>query len=124
MKEKLSKTEIENAQMEFDNIKFQEGIKIISSQLESKEDELISLKSHSCSRANTKDSTGSNTPDRFEFIDKNVFKTRDGITLVEDNISNNSFNTSDWMNLSIPVENSDNNIQTDGKFRSVNLDWR
>lgn len=37
-------------------------------------------------------------------VDKNMplFKQRDSIVTLDDNISNNSFNTNDWMNLNIP----------------------
>ncbi|KAG5900415.1 hypothetical protein JTB14_029302 [Gonioctena quinquepunctata] len=68
-----------------------------------------------------KESIDSDSPERFEFVDKNIYlvKKRDSIITLEDNVSNNSFNTSDWTNLSLPVENKDSNVQNDSKRRSL-----
>lgn len=57
---------------------------------------------------NSKDSLGSESPsERFEIIDKNmtVFKKRDSIITLEDNISNSSLNVNDWTNLTMAHDN-------------------
>ncbi|XP_074035176.1 RAB11-binding protein RELCH homolog isoform X3 [Leptinotarsa decemlineata] len=74
-----------------------------------------------------KESTdSSDPPERFEFIDKNVYleKKRDSIVTLEDNVSNNSFDTSDWTNLSLPIEIKESNSQTENKCRSLDRDLR
>lgn len=47
--------------------------------------------------------TGSNSPECFEIIDKNSIsaKKRDSIITLEDNISNNSFNTNEWTSIGV-----------------------
>lgn len=59
-----------------------------------------------------KDSIGSDSPERFEIVDKNMplFKQRGSIVTLDDNISNNSFNTNDWMNLNIPQDHQGDHI--------------
>lgn len=47
--------------------------------------------------------TGSNSPECFEIIDRNSIsaKKRDSIITLEDNISNNSFNTNEWTSIGV-----------------------
>lgn len=60
--------------------------------------------------ASSKNSTtGSNSPECFEIIDQNsvIIKKRDSIiTYSEDNISNNSFNASEWTNISVNIRDT------------------
>lgn len=67
-----------------------------------------------------KDSVGSDSPERFEIVDKNMslFKQRDSIVTLDDNISNNSFNTSDWMNLNIPQDTQMDHISRKVDFEN------
>lgn len=47
--------------------------------------------------------TGSNSPECFEIIDRHSInvKKRDSIITLEDNISNNSFNTNEWTSIGV-----------------------
>lgn len=54
--------------------------------------------------ASSKNSTtGSNSPECFEIIDRSSVsaKKRDSIITLEDNISNNSFNTNEWTSIGV-----------------------
>lgn len=79
-----------------------------------KENELLSsqINMQSEDKPSNKNSLGSDSPERFEIIDKNmtIFHKKEGS--VDDNLSNNSFNTSDWLNLSMPVEESQKPVKT------------
>lgn len=52
--------------------------------------------------------TGSNSPECFEIIDKSSLsvKKRDSIITLEDNISNNSFNTNEWTSIGVNANES------------------
>lgn len=46
--------------------------------------------------------SGSDSPECFEIIDRStILKKRDSIITLEDNISNNSFNPSEWTNVTV-----------------------
>lgn len=67
-----------------------------------------------------KDSLGSDSPERFEIVDKNmpIFKQRDSIVTLDDNISNNSFNTNEWMNLNIPQDSQMDHVSRKMDFEN------
>lgn len=57
----------------------------------------------------SKNSTiGSNSPEHFEIIDKSniLSKTEEGIVSLDDNISSNSFNETDWNDVTINTNES------------------
>lgn len=57
----------------------------------------------------SKNSTiGSNSPEHFEIIDKSTLlnKTEEGIVSLDDNISSNSFNETDWNDVTINLNES------------------
>ncbi|CAH2002758.1 unnamed protein product [Acanthoscelides obtectus] len=106
LKAKLHKLEHDNTELNNNNLKLQEDIKLVSNQLADISQSTIK----SCMN----ESVGSESPERFEFIEKNmpIFRNKDSI---EDNISNSSINTSEWMNVCSPTENSDSG-KTDRKI--------
>lgn len=113
-KEKTYNSELENSKLSYNNLKLQEELKQLSSQLiASNQSATESQIPVSEDNGHNKDSAGSESPERFEIIDKNmsIFK--------EDNISNSSFNASDWMNLSIPVDNRDCDTSGECKLRDI-----
>ncbi|KAH1011537.1 hypothetical protein HUJ04_000886 [Dendroctonus ponderosae] len=73
-----------------------------------------------------KTSECSDSPERFEIIDKNMslFKKKD----IEDTISNNSFNTSDWAKISLPDQecgkesNSQKMCENERLFKDLSLE--
>lgn len=58
--------------------------------------------------------TGSNSPECFEIIDKNSIsvKKRDSIITLEDNISNNSFNTNEWTSIGVNTNENFDKVST------------
>lgn len=113
-KDKTYNLELENSKLNYSNLKLQEELKQLSSQLIAS-NEITTESQVAAERGNNKNSAGSESPERFEIIDKNmsIFK--------EDNISNSSFNASDWMNLSIPVDNRDCDTSGECKLRDIEL---
>lgn len=75
--------------------------------------------------ASSKNSTtGSNSPECFEIIDRNsiVTKKRDSIVTLEDNSSNNSFNPNDWTNINVNTQDVYDKVsQSSPKERSPAL---
>lgn len=119
LKEKIYNLELENSKLNYNSLKLQEELQQLSSQLiTSNENTTESQRPISEESGHNKDSAGSESPERFEIIDKNmsIFK--------EDNISNSSFNASDWMNLSIPVDNRDCDSSGECKLRDIELNTR
>ncbi|VEN57159.1 unnamed protein product [Callosobruchus maculatus] len=115
LKAKLHKVEHENTELNYSNLKLQEDIKLVSNQLADV--------SQSTFKGGLNESVGSESPERFEFIEKNMaaFRARENI---EDSISNSSFNTSDWMNICMPVDNSDSgktDVKMGSKLKSLEL---
>nr|CAH7731165.1 unnamed protein product [Callosobruchus chinensis] len=115
LKAKLYKVEHENTELNYSNLKLQEDIKQVSNQLADV--------SQSTFKGGHNESVGSESPERFEFIEKNMaaFRARDNI---EDSISNSSFNTNDWMNICIPVDNNESgktDVKIGSKLKSLEL---
>lgn len=103
LKKKIHDLENENSELRYSNTKLEEEVKQLSSQFEVTNTEDSSTNPKFNIKIE-KDSIGSNSPERFEMVDKNMslFKQRDSIVTLDDNISNNSFNTNEWINLNIP----------------------
>nr|CAI5819958.1 unnamed protein product [Callosobruchus analis] len=115
LKAKLHKAEHENTELNYSNLKLQEDIKQVSNQLADV--------SQSTFKGGLNESVGSESPERFEFIEKNMtaFRAKENI---EDNISNSSFNTSDWTNICIPADNNDSGkteVKMGSKLKSLEL---
>lgn len=95
--------ELTDIKTEYDNLSKQS--EIIASQKEEKafliEDAIKDLPKNIASSKNS--TTGSNSPECFEIIDRNSVgvKKRDSVITLEDNISNNSFNTNEWTSISV-----------------------
>ncbi|KAJ8919648.1 hypothetical protein NQ315_006175 [Exocentrus adspersus] len=115
VKEKAYSLELENSKLNYSNLKLQEELKQFSSQLLSSGDNETLSQVPNVEDGGAKGTAGSESPERFEIIDKNmpVFK--------EDNISNSSFNASDWMNLSIPVDSRDCDSNEESKPTDVGV---
>lgn len=98
----MTELENENSELRLSNSKLEGEVKQLSSQLTVTQSEESSINPKYNIKIE-KSSTGSDSPERFEMVDKNMplFKQRDSIVTLDDNISNNSFNTSEWMNLNI-----------------------
>lgn len=112
--------ETENSELRFSINKLEEEIKHLSSQLTSTHTDVNATNPKFNCKVE-KDSIGSDSPERFEIVDKNMplFKQRGSTLTLDDNVSNNSFNTNEWMNLNIPHE-----IQSDNFSKSIEFDIR
>lgn len=104
LKAKLSNTENECSNLKTQNLNLQKENDLLSSSITNEDLAMIPKKPPS------KGSMGSESPERFEMIDKKS----DSIIMLEDNISNNSFNTNEWTNLCIN-ENKDCEFPKDAK---------
>lgn len=100
------KSEIESLQKQLGDIKANSDKQNdVSSQKIDKasliEDAMKELGKNATSSKNS--TTGSNSPECFEIIDRSSVgaKKRDSIITLEDNISNNSFNTNEWTSIGV-----------------------
>lgn len=120
LKETILDLENENCNLKVYNAKLNEEIQQMSSQLAvtQVDDGAVSDKNNVKIE---KKLIGNESPERFEIIDKNmsVFKERDSVISLDDNISNNSFNTSEWINLNIPQD-----IQMDHVTKKIDFENR
>lgn len=106
LKSEIVNLELQLSDMKTENLNLKTQNEMTSSQKPYKSaiDEPGNLPKNVTSSKNS--TTGSNSPECFEIIDQNsvMVKKRDSIiTYLEDNISNNSFNTSEWTNISVNV---------------------
>lgn len=127
LKEKLYILESEKSELHYSNLKLQEENKQLAVQFTEsyQEERPENIKSNllevEINERENKDSVGSDSPERFEIVDKNlpIFKQRGSIMTLEDNLSNNSFNANDWMNITIPQDS-----QTENKSKNIDLEIR
>lgn len=87
--------------LENENTKLKEEFKEISSHLPLKQNEELTVNAKYNIKIE-KNIIGSDSPETFEIIDKNMSVFRQSITTSDDNISNSSFNANEWINLNIP----------------------
>lgn len=120
LQEKLLALENENSELRHSNSKLEEELKQLSSQLTVTHAPESST-SPTYNPKIEKNSIGSESPERFEMVDKNMplFKHRGSIVTLDDNISNNSFNPSDWMNINIQTD-----TQMENTSKKIDLDNR
>lgn len=108
------KEEVGNLQIQLKDKKAEYDSVNISSQKIDKtsllEDAMKELPKNVTSSKNS--TTGSNSPECFEIIDRNIVsvKKRDSIITLEDNISNNSFNTNEWTSIGV---NTNENVSSE-----------
>ncbi|KAJ8942002.1 hypothetical protein NQ314_010231 [Rhamnusium bicolor] len=108
----------------YNNLKLKEEIQLSSQLTVSNENDLTLAKKPTAEQRRHTDFIGSDSPERFEIIDKSmsIFKKTDTVSTLEDNISNSSFNTGDWLNLNIPLDNKDCDSYRENKSRDLLLD--
>lgn len=101
------KSEIESLQKQLSDIKAdsdQQNDNVSSQKIDKASLIADAMKELSKNATSSKNSTtGSNSPECFEIIDRSSVgaKKRDSIITLEDNISNNSFNTNEWTSIGV-----------------------
>lgn len=101
----MTELENENSELGLSNSKLEIEVKQLSSQLTVTQSDESSINPKYNIKIE-KSLSDNESPERFEMVDKNMplFKQRYSIVTLDDNISNNSFNTSEWMTLNIPQD--------------------
>lgn len=61
-------------------------------------------------------SSDSNSPEHFEIIDRNTLPVKKQDSIIDDNVSNNSLNESDWTNLTL---NTSEMIEDVGEKKTI-----
>ncbi|CAH0546958.1 unnamed protein product [Brassicogethes aeneus] len=105
IKSKLKDIENECSNLNCLNLNLQKENDLLSSSLNNEDLSELAKKLPS-----NKGSLGSDSPERFEIIDKKS----ESIIIMEDNVSNNSFNINEWTNLCI-TENKEGDFQKESK---------
>lgn len=102
LKLKVASLEEEGNELKSVIVNLQRENELLSSQITVQSDEYV--RNNQKNAPSNKESLGSDSPERFEIIEKNmsIFHKKEGS--VDDNLSNNSFNTNEWLNLSMPVD--------------------
>lgn len=114
----ILQNQLADVKTDFNNLSKQQ--EVVSSQKDDKasliEDAIKDLPKTLTSSKNS--TTGSNSPECFEIIDRTSVgaKKRDSIITLEDNISNNSFNTNEWTSIGVNTqENFDKELSPKGR---------
>lgn len=107
---KLSQMESQvcSLQNEISDYKKQNDILIYNQKNYILTDNISDLPKQTVSLSSKNSTIGSNSPDHFEIIDKSTLlsKTEEGIVSLDDNISSNSFNETDWNDVTINTNES------------------
>lgn len=117
LKRRILQFENENSDLKSENTKLNEEFKQISSQLRLKQTDeaAVNIKYNNKTEKNI---IGSDSPETFEIIDKNMSVFKQSITTSDDNMSNSSFNANEWIDLNIPQYIPKDNVSSKISFEN------